>query len=176
MAKNLPALSVEIGSVVFRSWEHEWQTEEKEATSIASARRIMPNDITQPIYELLDRWEGHFLRSSLPFAPYRLRVRLANDDWMNFADGNFWLIEKTRHCLPVREFCPNWDEVLPQPRTKRTKYGAALTAPTGESRLDWIYEVKWQPVLFDSQWQVDIDKLLGKFSRGKSQIPFVSFC
>jgi hypothetical protein len=66
---------VEIGRIMFRSWEHEWQTGDREASSVASASRVLPEAVTQPIYEIMERWERDLLRSSLPFSPYRLRVR-----------------------------------------------------------------------------------------------------
>jgi hypothetical protein len=162
MGNDLPAPSVEIGRIVFRSWEHEWQTDDKNAASVASARRMLPADVTQPIYEILERWERDLLRSSLPFSPYGIRIRRANNDWMAFANGDYWLAETARRCLPVGEVCPNWDEALPYPREKRTKYGAVLRAPASDTRINSVYEVIWQSAVFPET--VRIDELLRQFS------------
>jgi hypothetical protein len=106
MANDFPVPQVEIGRIVFRSWEHEWQTDHKEASSVASARKTLPSEVTQPIYEILERWERDLLRSSLPFSPYGLRIRPANNHWMAFADGDYLLVENLRRCLPIGQVCP----------------------------------------------------------------------
>ncbi len=163
MGNDLPVPSIEIGRIVFRSWEHEWQTDQREAPSVASAKRLLPNVITQPIYEILERWERDLLRSSLPFRPYGLRIRLANNDWMAFADGDYHLVETCRRSLPIGQLCPHWDEALPQPQEKRAKYGGALLrAPLGDTLLNTVYEVVWQPAVFPET--VSLDKLLRQFS------------
>src|SRR5262249_46489359 len=153
---------VEIGRIVFRSWEHEWQTDLKEAPSVASARRTLPSDITRPIYEILERWERDLLRSSLPFSPYGFRIRSVNNDWMALANGDYWLAETARRCLRVGELCANWNEALPQPQEKRTKYGAVLRAPTSEIQINSAYEVTWRSAVFPET--VRIDELLRQFS------------
>ena len=162
MGNDFPVPSVEVGQIVFRSWEHEWQTDHKEAPSVASARRVLPSGITQPIYEILERWERDLLRSSLPFSPYGLRIRPANNDWMTFANGDYSLVETARRCLPIAQLCPNWDEVLPQPQEKRTKFGTVLRAPLSDTRINSAYEVMWRSAIVAER--VNIDDLLRKFS------------
>jgi hypothetical protein len=148
MDNDLAASSVEIGRIMFRSWEHQWETDEREAPSVASAKRLMSSYVTRPIYEILENWEHDLLRSSLPFSPYDLRVRSANNAWMAFADGNYHLVETCRRFLPVGELCPNWDETLPKPQEKRGKYGVVLRAPLADVPLNRVYEVMWQPAVF----------------------------
>ena len=80
MGNGFPAPEVEVGRIVFRSWEHEWQTGDRESFSLASA------GITRAIYEALERWERDLLRSSLPYPPYGLRIRL--DPHVTKAAGN----------------------------------------------------------------------------------------
>jgi hypothetical protein len=63
---------VAIGQIVFRSWEHEWVTGDRYASSVSNARRVLPKDISAPIYSLLERLETLLLRESLPFPPYGL--------------------------------------------------------------------------------------------------------
>lgn len=171
MGNDLPAPFVEIGRIVFRSWEHEWQTDQREAPSVALAKRLLPNDVTQPIYRILRRWERDLLRSSLPFSPYGLRIRPANNDWMAFANGEYWFTEANRPHLSVGELCPKWDQMLPQPQEKCTKYGAVLRAPTSDTRINSVYEVIWQSAVFPEA--VKIDELLRQFSpRHKDPPPF----
>jgi hypothetical protein len=136
MGNDFPVPSVEVGRIVFRSWEHEWQTDHKEAFSIASARRTLHGDVTQPIYQILERWERDLLRSSLPFSPYGLRIRAANNNWMMFADGNYHLVEAARRCSPIGQLCPDWDAVQPEHQKKRTKYGAVLRAPMSDTPVN----------------------------------------
>src|ERR1700730_10227854 len=93
MGNDLQEPSVEVGRILFRSWEHQWETGENEAPWGALSKRTMTSDVTQPIYEILTQWEQDLLRSSLPFSPYGLRIRPANNDWMTFADGDYHLVE-----------------------------------------------------------------------------------
>jgi hypothetical protein len=162
MGNDVPVPSVEIGRIVFRSWEHQWQTDEREAPSVASAKRLLSEHVTRPIYEILESWQRDLLRSSLPFSPYGLRVRPANNDWMAFADGFYHLVELLRRSQAVGQLCPNWDEALPEPQEKRTKYGALLRAPFGDTPLNTVYEVVWRPAVFPET--VSLDKLLRQFS------------
>jgi len=162
MDSDLPALDVEIGRIVVRSWEHEWKTEEKTSSSVASAQRLLPSDFTKPVYDILERGEQYLLRSSLPFLPYDLRIRRANNEWMGFAGQVDWLLEWARLRLHLGELCPGWDNALPQPSAKKGKYGQMLYAPGGDSPIIAGYEVVWQPILpFEG---VDLDKLLREFS------------
>jgi hypothetical protein len=161
MGNDLPVSPVEIGRIVFRSWEHEWQTDSREAMSVASASRTLPEKVTQPIYQILERWERDLLRSSLPFSPYGLRIRSANNNWMTFANGNYHLVETAYRCLPIRHLCPNWDEILPQPREKRSKYGA-LKAPMSDTPVNSAYELIWRSAILPEA--VSIDDLLRHFS------------
>lgn len=167
MVEASSAPHVEVGCVVFRSWEHQWQTDHREAPSVASASRTMPKNLTQPIYEVLEQWERDFLRSSLPFPPYGLRIR-AVDGWMDFADGSYHLKELARRSLPISYLCPNWDEMIPQ--KKKSKYGSELIAPSGDTMVRDAYEVIWQDVV---PRPVELDTLLRQFSpRYKEPSPF----
>jgi hypothetical protein len=63
---------------------------------------------------------------------------------------------------PIGELCPKWDESLPQPQEKRTKFGAALRAPLSDTQVNSVYQVIWRPATFPET--VNIDKLLRQFS------------
>jgi hypothetical protein len=162
MGNDLQEPSVEVGRILFRSWEHQWETGENEAPSVALAKRTMPSDVTQPIYEILAQWEQDLLRSSLPFSPYGLRIRPANNDWMTFADGDYHLVEAARRSLPLGQVCQNWDEALPQPPQKQAKFGVVLRAPSSGTQINFVYEVIWRSAIFPET--VDIGKLFGQFS------------
>jgi hypothetical protein len=161
MDSDLPALDVEIGKIVFRSWEHQWETEEKFASAVASAKRALPSDFTKPIYEILEGWEQCLKRSSLPFAPYNLRIRPTNDAWKAFT-GGFDPSEILMLHRSLREMCAGWDGMLPQPRTKQGKYGQQLVAPAGDQMLLGHYEVEWHSVTVPDA--VNLDTLLRTFS------------
>jgi hypothetical protein len=172
MGNGFPAPEVEVGSIVFRSWEHEWQTGDKETFSLASANRLLPSEITRPIYEVLERWEHDLLRSSLPYPPYGLRIRRANSEWLDLLRSAykgellFWGVENaTKYGLDERsigELCPNWDAALPEPRSKQSRFGTTLYAPLADSKVTWAYELKWRPAVVPEQ--VNIDDLLRQFS------------
>jgi hypothetical protein len=149
--------TVEVGRIVFRSWEHQWQTDSLYACSVGSARRALPSDITRPIYAILERWERDLLRSSLPFPPYGLRIRPSHR--VEIADASDILVEKC--CRHLGELCPNWDEALPQPQVKRTGY-RELRAPSGDTSLGHAYQMEWQVAVFPEA--VRIDELLREFS------------
>jgi hypothetical protein len=169
MANDVPGPSVEVGRIVFRSWEHEWETGYREADSVASARRTLPSDVTQPIYEILERWERDLLRSSLPFSPYGLRIRPPNTNCWTFVDTDYAFAETARRVSPVGELCPKWDESLPQPQEKRTKFGAVLRAPLSDTQVNSVYQVIWRPATFPET--VNIDKLLRQFSPRNREPP-----
>jgi hypothetical protein len=171
MGNAFPAPPVEIGRIVFRSWEHEWQTGEREARSIASAKRLLPIDITQPIYAILERWERDLIRSSLPYSPYRLRVRRA-DAWQSlvlssYPDGFVACTEIGRRGSALRELCPSWDAILPEPRYKKGKFGNAMQAPEADHPLDWAYELEWRSEVFPTG-DVNVDALFGRYSPRRS--------
>lgn len=159
---------VEIGRIVFRSWEHRWKTDQVEAQSIASAARVLPDVLTEPIYEILKRWEHSLLRSSLPFSPYGLRIRSANG-WLAFEGSEHHLVETVRQSCRIGEICPNWDEALRRrrlllvkgPRERHDKYGAVVRVPSSDAPISSAYEVRWQPV---SHHPVNVDSLLRQFS------------
>jgi hypothetical protein len=106
--------------------------------------------------------EQDLLRSSLPFSPYGVRIRRANNEWMAFANGDYHFVETCRRSLRICELCPGWDEALPQPQEKRTRYGQLLSAPLGDTQVSSAYKVMWQSVAFPAT--VDIDQLLREFS------------
>ncbi len=173
MDDGLSAPRIEIGRIVFRSWEHEWQTGHKETFPVASAKRLLPNEITRPIYEVLERWERDLLRSSLPYPPYGLRIRRANSEWLDLMRCSykgellFWGVEHaTEYGLADRsigEFSPNWDAALPEPRSKEGRFGTTLQAPSADSKVTWAYGLEWRPAVFPEQ-EVNMDDLLRQFS------------
>lgn len=163
MGSDISAPEVEVGRIVFRSWEHEWKTGESEAQSVASAMRLLPSDLTSPIYEILERWEQDLLRSSLPFSPYGLRIRRANNGWMAFRDGNYHLVEYGIRDLPIGKLCENWETALPQPQEKQGRY-RILKAPSADTRVSYVYEVKWLPVFIDFHQTSTLDRLLREYS------------
>lgn len=172
MGDDSPASEVEVGRIVFRSWEHEWQTGDKEAPSLASAKRLLPSEITRPIYEVLERWERDLLRSSLPYPPFGVRIRRANSEWLALLlpehknhPLSFQVETVTKYGLEDRsigEFCPDWDAMLPEPRSKKGSFGTTLRAPSADNKIIWAYELEWQPAVFPEQ--VNIDDLLRQFS------------
>jgi hypothetical protein len=173
MDSDPSSLEVEVGRIVFRSWEHEWQTGIRETSSVATAKRLLPNDVTQPVYEILERWEQQLLRLSLPFSPYGLRIRPANNEWMAFAARYDHLVELAHRSLPLTHLCPNWDAALPQPPEKHLKYGNVLRAPSSDCIIESVYEVKWQTALVDFRWTAPLDVLLREFSpRYKERGPY----
>jgi hypothetical protein len=173
MGNGFPASKVEVGRIVFRSWEHEWQTGDRETFSLASAKRLLPSEITRAIYEVLERWERDLLRSSLPYAPYGLRIRRANSEWLDLLRSAykcellFWGVENaTKYGLEERtigELCPNWDAALPEPRSKQGRFGTTLHAPSAGSKVTWAYGLEWRAAVFPEQ-KVNIDDLLRQFS------------
>ncbi|HEY1934487.1 MAG TPA: hypothetical protein VGG99_20965 [Acetobacteraceae bacterium] len=173
MGNGFPTPEVEVGRIVFRSWEHEWQTGDKETFSLASAKKLLPSEITRPIYEVLERWERDLLRSSLPYPPYGLRIRRAKSEWLDLmlsaykGEPLFYGVENaTKYGLEGRsigELCPNWDAALPEPRSKQGRFGTTLHAPLAGSNLTWAYELEWRPAVFPEQ-EVNIDDLLRHFS------------
>lgn len=175
MDDGFPSPKIEVGRILFRSWEHEWQTGNRDASSVASAKRLLPSDVTRPIYEILERWERDFLRSSLPYPPYGLRIRRGNDDWLLLVLSAYqntfpdYTLETLRRSSKLGEICPNWDAALPEPRTKPGKFGNVLCAPSGDRPVDWGYEVEWRTAVFPTQ-ELTPEKLLGPYSpRSKPQ-------
>lgn len=171
MGDGIQAPGVEVGRIVFRSWEHEWQTGDRETFSLASAKKLLPSEITRPIHEVLERWERDLLRSSLPYSPYGLRIRRANMEWLNLlrpayqGELLFYGVESaTVYNLEERsigELCPNWDAALPEPRSKQGKFGTTLHAPPADRRVIWAYGLEWRPAVSE---EVNIDALLRQFS------------
>jgi hypothetical protein len=162
---------MEVGRIVFCSWEHEWKTGQKEAASIALAERVMPAGLTKPIYDILEQWERDLLRSSLPFPPYGLRVRRATFLDLISQDGSVHLVKLAHRSLQISELCSEWDQARPQPSEKRGKYGEILRAPTGNEQINSFYEIAWRPVA--STEPVDLDNLLREFSpRHETPKPF----
>lgn len=176
MADDSPVASVEIGSIVFRSWEHEWQTDQREAPSVASAKRLLPSDLTRPIYEILGRWERDLLRSSFPLSPYGLRIRAADNRWMDLVsqDGSDHLAEMACRMVPIHKLCPGWDEAVSQLQQKRTKYGVVREASASNITLNDLYEVIWRSAIFPEQ-PVNIDQLLRRFSPRYKEPPIFGY-
>ncbi len=175
MDDGFPAPKVEIGRIVFRSWEHEWQTGDKETFSLASAEKLLPIEITRPIYERLERWERDLLRSSLPYPPGGWRIRRAGTEWQNllhsatknpltcaFENARKYGFEGCK----LDEICPNWDVVLPEPRSKQGRFGTSLCAPPASSPVLLYYGLEWRSATVHSTNSelVSIDDLLREFS------------
>jgi hypothetical protein len=166
---------VEIGRIVFRSWEHEWQTGEKE-TSLASAKKLLPIEITRPIYEWLEGWERDLLRSSLPYPPGGWRIR--GSEWQKLLHS---AAENTLNCsvkngCELGELCPNWDAALPKPRRKQGRFGQSLYAPLASDPVRLYYGLEWRsaPVHSTDSELVNIDYLLREFSpRYKEPYPVI---
>jgi hypothetical protein len=97
---------VAIGQIVFRSWEHEWVTGDRYASSVSTARRVLPKDISAPIYSLLERLESLLLRESLPFPPYGLRIGEGKE--VSFPN----LPDQGAQYLPIGHYCETWDDDL----------------------------------------------------------------
>jgi hypothetical protein len=135
-------------------------SDEAEAPSVASARRVLPEESTKAIYEILQRWESEYLESSLPFPPYDLRIRAVNNP-RPITDARPLLIETARRHQPISTYCPTWDQMLiaNEISEKRSRFGSVLRAPSGESTVYAHYELRWVCLC-----QVGIDQLLRKFS------------
>jgi hypothetical protein len=161
---------IEIGRIVFRSWEHRWQTDEPETHSVAAAKRLLPESLTAPIYKILGRWENDLLRTSLPYRPYGLRIRPAGSNWIEVTETEELLFEHMRRALKLNHVCAGWDAALPVPPTRTGKYGTVY-APDGDQTISDAYWLGWRVVTFPAE--VSIDQLLGKFSpRYKEPSPF----
>lgn len=159
---------VEIGRIVFRSWEHEWQTGDKETFSLASAKKLLPIEITRPIYEWLEGWERDLLRSSLPYPPGGWRIRGSEWQKLLHSAAENTLKRAVKNGCKLGELCPNWDAALPEPRSKQGRFGTSLCAPLASSPVLLYYGLKWDPhpapVHPTNSELVNIDDLLREFS------------
>jgi hypothetical protein len=160
---NRGSRPVVIGQIVFRSWEHEWVTGDRYASSVSAASRVLPKDVSEPIYSLLERLELLLLRESLPFPPYGLRMAQGQD--VPYPT----LEDHAVQYLPIGHYCPTWDDNLRRrrllfsggPKTKGGKFGTTIEVPLAERRLCDFYEVKWESKF----GTVELDQLLGRSLR-----------
>jgi hypothetical protein len=174
MADASGSPTVEIARLVFCSWEHRWVTSEREAASVAAARRLLPESATAPIYDILRQWERELLRETLPFSPYGLRLRPLSRASANALGGDDRLVALIRPSLCLSEVCPDWDAVVPQPRETSSKYGELLRAPTGDTLIRDAYSLELRNAVISDE--VKIDELLGHFSHryeAKSAFSFI---
>jgi hypothetical protein len=157
---NRESRPVAIGRIVFRSWEHEWVTGDRHASSVSTASRVLPKDVSEPIYSMFERLELLLLRESLPFPPYGLRIAQGQDAvFPAFEDHSV-------QYLPIEHFCPTWDDNLRRqrlllsggPTTKGGKFGTTIEVPLAERRLGDFYEVKWESKF----GTVELHQLLGR--------------
>lgn len=162
MAEPPYVAAVEIVQLEFHSWEHRWLTSERAASSIATARRLLPDAATAPIYEILLRWEREMLRETLPFSPYGLRLKPKNCATKNEMAGDEVFFEALRRAQPLNAICPNWDAALPQPAEKKSKFGEMLRTPLGDDPIRKHYHFEWRRAVFPTE--IKIDTLLGRFS------------
>jgi hypothetical protein len=175
MDDERPNPTVEVGRIVFRSWEHEWQTGERDCASLALAARLLPASFTQPIYDILGRWEQELERSSLPYPPYGLRIRRGKNQWLPVAladyggDPSNYLTEFCRRKCTLCDICPGWEEALPEPRVKKGKFGNELFAPGADTPLEWKYSFEWQSAIFPER-EVRIADLLGPCKHAPSEL------
>jgi hypothetical protein len=165
---NRGSRPVAIGQIVFRSWEHEWVTGERHASSVSTASRVLPKDVSEPIYSLLERLELLLLRESLPFPPYGLRIAQGQD--VPYPTSQDQVVQNLRdqavQYLPIGHCCPTWDDNLRRrrlllsggPKTKGGKFGTTLEVPLAERRLCDFYEVKWESKF----GTIELDQLLGR--------------
>jgi hypothetical protein len=127
------------------------------------ARRVLPKDISAPIYSLLERLESLLLRQSLPFPPYGLRIGEGKD--VSFPS----LPDQAAQYLSIGHYCKTWDDDLRRekflltdgPKTKLGKFGTIIKVPLAARQLCEFYEVKWESKF----GTVELDQLLRGSSR-----------
>lgn len=129
-------------SIAIRTWEHavaapgSWGI----AASLSQSKRLLPPELTNPIYEALARAESLMLRISEPFPP--LRVRLLRSDAPDEHDPVF--------SFRFGDIVSGWDERLKAALGDRyegaaqaaTQAGFSAGLPAGDFSVGYGYGLK----------------------------------
>jgi hypothetical protein len=141
MADRTP---VKLFRISVRTWEHEVATQSfSTAPCVAASKRILPAQLTDPIYERLSRTEEFIKRHSEPFPPYDFRLFpiYTEDDREKFEDA-----VAAPFRLIIDSVINRWDDLSTQELQKLS--GAFRTnrftanVPRGDFQIRSGYEIR----------------------------------
>jgi hypothetical protein len=157
---------IEFGRIVVWTWENDWRRGRRnDEVDRSLLQRLLDERSTKSIHDWLDKQVEALMRTSVPLAPHRVRIRHAGTaPAVNFEDELL---------LPIGKVCPNWREAMAAVgiapgQTSPTPLGK-IYAPEAHDRVVDHYEARWTPIAGPR----NIDDVLAKFSpRYREPSPF----